>query len=63
MKAQLIGIKLEIGVTVWGSTSYSCENFRLSLALSLSRWSARSMMGIGGWLAIPADTRNPAIRR
>ncbi|KAJ8951258.1 hypothetical protein NQ318_008161 [Aromia moschata] len=28
--------------------SYSCENFRLSFALSLSMWLASSEIGIGG---------------
>lgn len=35
--------------------SYSCENLRLSLAFRRSRWSARSRIGIGGWLAIPVN--------
>ncbi len=38
-------------------TSYSCENFKLSLAFRRSMWSASSMTGMGGWLAIPADRR------
>lgn len=35
-------------------TSYSCESFRLSLALRSSVCSASSEMGMGGWFIIPA---------
>lgn len=38
-------------------TSYSWENFKLSFAFRRSMWSASSMTGMGGWLAIPADRR------
>lgn len=34
-------------------TSYSCENFWLSLPLSLSMCSASCEMGMGGWEIIP----------
>lgn len=35
-------------------TSYSWESRRLSLAFSSSMCSASSLMGMGGWLIIPA---------
>lgn len=46
---------LVVEMLLKGLTSYSCESFRLSLALSSSVCSASSLMGMGGWFIIPAS--------
>lgn len=38
-------------------TSYSWESLRLSLAFSRSVCSAMSVIGMGGWLSMPAESR------
>lgn len=44
-------------------TSYSWESLRLSFAFSSSMCSASSLMGMGGWLIIPARQRGSEVRR